>query len=253
MATAYAAEAIVLRSFRTGEADRVVHLLTPNHGRVNVIAKGARKTTAKLGARLEPMTRLEAMIQPGKGDLATITGAHVLWSGDDLRRDPVRALAATGGIEAVVRLFPEPEPDPRLYEGLARYLVAMTEPLGDDVRGGADVVTLAFVLKLLALAGWRPEVAACVACGGAVEVYDAAAGCAFCGACGSGLPLDQATATATARLIAEPLGVLLDMPAAPRAAVARLCRATAQEHGDVRLTLLGQGATGPASTADPAG
>ena len=243
MATAYAAEAIVLRSFRTGEADRVVHLLTLDHGRVNVIAKGARKTTAKLGARLEPMTRIEAMIQPGKGDLATITGAHVLWSGDDLRRDPIRVLAATGGIEAVVRLFPEPEPDERLYRGLERYLVALTEPLGDDVRAGADVVTLAFALKLLALAGWRPEVAACVGCGGAVEVYDAAAGCAFCSACGSGIPLDPVSAAAANRLLGEPLGALLDLPAPQRTAIARLCRATAQEHGDVRLALLGQSPT----------
>lgn len=244
MATAFAADAIVLRSFRTGEADRVVHLLTPDHGRVNVIAKGARKTTAKMGARLEPMTRIEAMIQPGKGDLATITGAHVLWSGDDLRRDAVRVLAATGGIEAVVRLFPEPEPDQRLFDGLARYLVALTEPLGDDVRGGADVLTLAFVLKLLALAGWRPEVAACVGCGGAVEVYDAAAGCAFCSACGSGSVLDQATATAAARLLAEPLGALLALSAPQRGAIARLCRATAEEHGGVRLALLGSSPTG---------
>ena len=69
MATAFAADAIVLRSFRTGEADRVVHLLTPDHGRVNVIAKGARKTTAKMGARLEPMTRIEAMIRGPLRDL----------------------------------------------------------------------------------------------------------------------------------------------------------------------------------------
>ena len=243
MATAYAADAIVLRSFRTGEADRVVHLLTPA-GRVNVIAKGARKTTAKMGARLEPMTRIEAMIQPGKGDLSTITGAHVLWSGDDLRRDPIRVLAATGGIEAIVRLFPEPEPDQRLFDGLARYLVAMTEPLGDDVRTGADVVTLAFVLKLLALAGWRPEVAACVECGGGVEVYDAAAGCAFCGACGSGLPLDQTSATAATRLLGEPLGAVVTLSATQRKTIARLCRATAEEHGGVRLSLLGQSPTG---------
>jgi len=243
VATAYAADAIVLRSFRTGEADRVVHLLTPA-GRVNVIAKGARKTTAKMGARLEPMTRIEAMIQPGKGDLSTITGAHVLWSGDDLRRDPIRVLAATGGIEAIVRLFPEPEPDQRLFDGLARYLVAMTEPLGDDVRTGADVVTLAFVLKLLALAGWRPEVAACVECGGAVEVYDAAAGCAFCGACGSGLPLDQPSATAATRLLGEPLGAVVTLSATQRKTIARLCRATAEEHGGVRLSLLGQSPTG---------
>ncbi len=243
MATAYAAEAIVLRSFRTGEADRVVHLLTPA-GRVNVIAKGARKTTAKMGARLEPMTRIEAMIQPGKSDLSTITGAHVQWTGDDLRRDPIRVLAATAGIEAVVRLFPEPEADRRLFDGLARYLVAMTEPLGDDVRVGADVLTLAFVLKLLALAGWRPEVAACVGCGGTVEVFDAAAGCAYCSACGSGIPLDQTSADAVGRLIGEPLGALLELPPAQRAAIVRVCRAMAEEHGGVRLALLGLTATG---------
>ena len=133
MAAAHASEAIVLRTFRTGEADRVVHLLTPD-GRVNAIAKGARRTTAKLGARLEPFTRIEAMLQPGRGDLLTLTGAHVLWSGDDLRRDPMRVLAGTAGVEAVVRLFPEPEPDERLYQGLARYLEALAEPLGDDPR-----------------------------------------------------------------------------------------------------------------------
>ena len=242
MATAHAAEAIVLRSFRTGEADRVVHLLTPD-GRVNVIAKGARRTTAKLGARLEPFTRIEAMIQPGKGDLATITGAHVLWTGDDLRRDPARVLAATAGVEAVIRLFPEPEPDERLFLGLARYLEALAGPLGDDPRATAETITLAFVLKLLALAGWRPELAACGGCGGPVEVYDAAAGCAFCAGCGSGIPLDARAAAAAERLLGEPLTpVALDPDA--RAAIAGVCRATAQEHGGVRLGLLGRAPTG---------
>ena len=242
MAAAHASEAIVLRTFRTGEADRVVHLLTPD-GRVNAIAKGARRTTAKLGARLEPFTRIEAMLQPGRGDLLTLTGAHVLWSGDDLRRDPKRVLAGTAGVEAVVRLFPEPEPDERLYQGLARYLEALAEPLGDDPRAAADTLTLAFTLKLLALAGWRPEVAACAGCGGPVEVYDAAAGCAFCAACGSGVPLDPASAAAAARLLAEPLAPVA-LGADTRAAIARVCRATAQEHGGVRLSLLGRGATG---------
>jgi DNA repair protein RecO (recombination protein O) len=234
----HAAEAIVLRGFRTGEADLVVHLLTPA-GRVNAIAKGARRTTAKLGARLEPFTRIEAMLQPGRGDLLTITGADVLWSGDDLRRDPVRVLAGTAGIEAVVRLFPEPEPDERLFVGLQRFLETLAGPLGGDPRVGAEGLALAFALKLLALAGWRPEVGACAGCGGAVEVYDAAAGCAFCAACGSGVPLDPAAAAAAARLLAEPLApVVLDD--GTRATIARLCRATAHAHGDVRLTLLGR-------------
>ncbi len=240
MAGAYATEAIVLRSFRTGEADRVVHLLTPAYGRVNVIAKGARKTTAKMGARLEPLTRIDAIVQPGKSDLATITGADVLWSGDQLRRDPVRVLAAMSAIEAVVRLFPEPEPDERLYRGLQRYLEALTEPLGDDLRGAADTLTLAFVVKLLAIAGWRPDVAACVGCGGAVKVYDAAAGCGFCALCGSGIPLGPEAAATTVRMLNEPLGAVPTPAPNLRSLIAQLCRATAEEHGGVRLTLLGE-------------
>lgn len=239
----YATEAIVLRSFRTGEADRVVHLLTPG-GRVNVIAKGARRTTAKMGARLEPLTRIDAVVVPGRGDLATITSADVLWSGDAVRGDPIRVLAASAGIEAVVRLFPEPEPDERLYRGLQRYLEAMADLPADGLRDAAEALTLAFALKLLALAGWRPEVAACARCGGPPAVYDAEAGCAFCATCGSGVPLDAAAAATASRMLAEPLGAVpVPLPPA-RAAIARLCRATAQAHGDVRLALLG--ATGPA-------
>ncbi len=241
MPGAYATEAIVLRSFRTGEADRVVHLLTPEHGRISVIAKGARKTTAKLGSRLEPLTRIDAQVQPGRSDLATITGADVLWSGDALRRDPVRALAATAGIEAVVRLFPEPEADERLFRGLQRYLETVAGPLEGEPRAAVETVTLGFVLKLLALAGWRPEVAACVACGGAVAVYDAAAGCAFCTACGSGIPLEPQAAACATRLLTEPLGTVPAVDGSVRGAIVRVCRETAQEHGGVRLTLLGAG------------
>ncbi len=240
----YATEAIVLRSFRTGEADRVVHLLTPDHGRVNVIAKGARRTTAKMGARLEPLTRIDAVLIPGRGDLATITGADVLWSGDAIRRDSVRALAASAGIEAVVRLFPEPEPDERLFRGLQRYLEAVADAPADGLRDAVEALTLAFALKLLALAGWRPEVGVCVRCGAPPAVYDAEAGCAYCATCGSGIPLDASTAATAARMLSEPLGAVPVPPAAVRAAIAGVCRATAQAHGDVRLALLG--ATGSA-------
>jgi DNA repair protein RecO (recombination protein O) len=240
MAVAYATEAIVLRSFRTGEADRVVHLLSPEHGRIAAIAKGARRTTAKLGARLEPLTRIEAVLQPGRGELVVLTGADVLWSGDDVRRDPVRAFAATAGVEAVVRLFPEPEPDERLFLGLRRFLESLAEPLGGDPRATADALVLAFALKLLALAGWRPEVAACAGCGGAIEVYDAAAGTGLCAACGAGVPLPASAALAACRLLGEPLGAAPVPSPDDRAAIARLCRVTAEAHGDVRLGLLGR-------------
>lgn len=243
MAGAYATEAIVLRSFRTGEADRVVHLLSPTHGRVNVIAKGARRTKARLGARLEPLTRIDAILQPGRSELAVITGADVLWSGDDVRRDPLRALAATAGVEAVVRLFPEPEPDERLYRGLQRFLEVLAGSLGDDPRSMLDITTIGFVLKLLALAGWRPELGACVRCGLEVAVYDAQAGCAFCGGCGSGTPLSPAAAVVAGRMLTEPLGRGIAASLQDRREITRICRATAEAHGNVRLALLGQGST----------
>ncbi|MEY4225518.1 MAG: hypothetical protein RL190_275 [Actinomycetota bacterium] len=234
----FATEAIVLRTFRTGEADRVAHLLTPGHGRVGAIAKGARKTTSRLGARLEPLTRIEAVLAPGRGDLAVLTSADVLDSGDAIRADPVRALAASAGVEAVVRLFPEPEPDERLFQGLTRFLETLADDLGEDPRAAADALALAFALKLLALAGWRPEVAACAGCGGPPVAYDAAQGCAVCPDCGSGWPLGPEAARWTARLLAEPLAAGLVPDPESRAAIARIVRETAAEHGDVRLALL---------------
>ena len=233
----------MLRSFRTGEADRVVHLLTPGYGRVNVIAKGARRTTGKMGASLEPLTRLEVVLQPGRGDLAIVTSADIQWSGDAVRRDPQRAFAASAGIEAIVRLFPEPEPEERLYRGLQRFLEVIAEPLGNDPQAAAEMITLGFVLKLLTLAGWRPEIAACVRCGQPTEVYDAQAGCGYCAVCGSGSPLGPVAALAAARLILEPLGAVPVADSPERRQVARLCRETAEAHGGVRLRLLGQTTT----------
>lgn len=234
----YATEAIVLRTFRTGEADRVAHLLTPGHGRVAVIAKGARRTTSKLGARLEPLTRIDAVLAPGRGELAVLASADVIDSGDPVRADPVRALAASAGVEAVVRLFPEPEPDERLYQGLARLLEALAGDLGPEPRAAADALALAFALKLLALAGWRPEVGACAGCGAPPAAYDAAQGCAVCAACGAGSPLEPEQARWAARLLAEPLSAALVPDPEARAAIARIVRETAAEHGDVRLAML---------------
>src|ERR671929_206462 len=52
----YKTEAIVLRSFRLGEADRVLHLYTLERGRVGAVAKGVRRTKSRFGARLDPLS-----------------------------------------------------------------------------------------------------------------------------------------------------------------------------------------------------
>ena len=75
MGRTYKADAVVLRSLRFGEADRILHLYTAERGRVNAIAKGVRKTTSRFGGRLEPLTRAQLLLHEGRGELHTVSGA----------------------------------------------------------------------------------------------------------------------------------------------------------------------------------
>ena len=87
----YRDEAIVLRTHKLGEADRIITLLTRQHGRVRAVAKGVRRTTSRFGSRLEPFTHVDLQLAEGRnldvdhpgrdarpvrrGDLATTTTA----------------------------------------------------------------------------------------------------------------------------------------------------------------------------------
>ena len=71
-------EAVVLRSIRYGEADRILHLYTPHHGRVGAIAKGVRRARSRFGARLEPFFHLRAGLHEGRGELLTVTSADTI-------------------------------------------------------------------------------------------------------------------------------------------------------------------------------
>jgi DNA repair protein RecO (recombination protein O) len=86
MGYALRTEAIVLRSMRYGEADRILHLYTPNHGRLSAIAKGVRRARSRFGARLEPFFHIRAMLHQGRSDLYTVTGADTVATHAALRR-----------------------------------------------------------------------------------------------------------------------------------------------------------------------
>ena len=75
-------EAVVLRSFAFGEADRVLHVYTQASGRVGVVAKGVRRTKSRFGGRLEPFSHVELSIHRGRGELGTVTGASLVRSHD---------------------------------------------------------------------------------------------------------------------------------------------------------------------------
>ena len=90
-------EAVVLRSFAFGEADRVLHVYTQASGRIGVVAKGVRRTKSRFGGRLEPFSHVELSIHRGRGELGTVTGASLVRSHDAIRTDAYRLRPGSSG------------------------------------------------------------------------------------------------------------------------------------------------------------
>src|SRR3954453_14408575 len=108
-------EAIVLRGIRYGEADRVLHLYTPERGRVSAIAKGVRRTRSRFGGRLEPFFRLRLVFHEGRSDLLTVTSAENVAAHPPLREDAGALDAAARACDAVGRLFDDGDPNPAVF------------------------------------------------------------------------------------------------------------------------------------------
>src|SRR6266487_501473 len=140
VARSYKTEAVVLRSFRLGEADRVLHLYTLDRGRVGAVAKGVRKTKSRFGARLEPLSHAELLLHQGGSELQTVTGAELIRSHRATREEPYRLGAGLVGAEAMLRLFPEQEANSRAFHALTRFLDLLDElePLAPGTPGSAD-------------------------------------------------------------------------------------------------------------------
>jgi DNA repair protein RecO (recombination protein O) len=238
----YKADAVVLRSLRFGEADRVLHLYTAERGRVNAIAKGVRKTTSRFGARLEPLTRAQLLLHEGRGELHTFSGADVVSAHAGVRAAPYALAVAQIGSEAVLKLFPEPEPHPRVFEGFMRFLDLLEQGVQAAPDPICDAAGLGFQLKLLALAGYLPHLASCAGCGSdaALVGYSAAAGGAVCGPCAAddgAFRLRPGSLETVAALVERPLTAgPLTGPAAADAV--RVVESTYEHHGGFRLRTL---------------
>jgi len=179
-------EAVVLRSFRFGEADRILHVYTADRGRVGAIAKGVRKTKSRFGARLEPFSHVELMLHQGSGELHTVTGVSLVDAHRLAREDSYRLSVGLVGAEAMLRLFVEEEQNERAFEALTRFLCAVDAvPAGGRGRASLDPLALAFQLKLLWLSGYVPHLESCVECESTHELigYLPRAGGAVCRPC----------------------------------------------------------------------
>ncbi len=230
-------EAVVLRSMRYGEADRILHLYTPHRGRVSAIAKGVRRARSRFGGRLEPFFRLNIELHEGRGELLTVTGAQTIDGHARLRGDARALDAAARACDAVGRLFETPEPHPGVFNLLCRQLALLDERAGAGA-GVGRAAALAFRLKLLLAAGLAPQLGACASCGEREHLvgFSGAAGGVVCGACEAGsFPLHEDAY----RFMTEALGrALTEVPDAAAAAlgqVERAIAATLEHHAHLRL------------------
>lgn len=183
-------EGIVLRGIRFGEADRILHLYTADHGRINAIAKGVRRPSSRFGGRLEPFFRLELVLHRGRSDLATVTGVHTIEGHPRLRSDGAALNLAARAGDAVLRLLDSTEPNRPAYNLLARYLMLLEQGGGASPPALAHAV--AFRAKLALATGYAPELASCAQCGErqGLVAFSARAGGVVCGACeGDAVPL----------------------------------------------------------------
>src|SRR5437763_5413667 len=178
----YQTEAIVLRSLRFSEADRILHLYTRRRGRIGAVAKGIRKTKSRVGARLEPLSHVELQLHEGSGELQTVRGVDLLSAHRAVREQPYRLGVGLIGAEAMLRLFVEPEANERAFTALARFLDLLDDAAPADRRPAIDPLALSFQLKLLWLSGYLPHVTTCVegGAGGDPVGFSPRAGGAVC-------------------------------------------------------------------------
>jgi DNA repair protein RecO (recombination protein O) len=240
MAGSLKSEAVVLRSMRFGEADRILHLYTPNRGRVSAIAKGVRRTRSRFGGRLEPFFRVRLILHEGRSDLLTVTGAETVEGFPRLREDAAALDTAARACDAVSRLFEHAEPHPPVFNLLCNELAL----LDDDHRRATLANQLAFRLKLLVAAGFAPQLAACASCGEREHLvgFSGAAGGVVCGSCEAGsFPLAEESHAFLAEALARPLAAV---PAGTPRALRQAERAiadTVEHHAHVRLRAASHG------------
>jgi DNA repair protein RecO (recombination protein O) len=227
-------EAVVLRSIRFGEADRVLHLYTLGRGRVGAVAKGVRKTKSRFGARLEPPSNVNLLLYEGR-ELDIVTQADSIDHFRAIRDDLIRMTDAMAMLEAVDQTAQEHKPDVQLY----RMLVGALRTLADREHR-SPLLVAAFYWKLLSMEGFGPMLDRCATCGAGpaagLVAFDLSQGGALCRTCRRGLPVSEGALSLLRRILDGGLTGALAEPASPvTAEVATLATHSLEQHLERRL------------------
>jgi DNA repair protein RecO (recombination protein O) len=175
----YKEQGVVLRRVKLAEADRIVTIMTQGAGKVRAVAKGARRTTSRFGARLEPFTHVSLLLYRGRGALDTVTQAEIIAAHRPLRDDYELITAGEAMLESVDKVAEEHERNVRLFLLLLSGLRALETRPADPAA-----VAESFLLKLLSLSGFHPSLTACAVCGRPhPELFASGQGGAVCAGC----------------------------------------------------------------------
>ncbi len=204
----YRDSAVVLRTYKLAEADRIVVLMTEHHGKVRAVAKGVRKTLSKFGARLEPMSHVQLLLAHGRTDLDIVSQAESIETLAPLVADLDHLTNGMAMLEAVDQMALEREPAPHLY----RMLVGALRTVA---RRSGPLVVPAFYWKLLAAEGITPLLDECARCGepGPLVSIDMDHGGALCRNCRSGAPLSPEALELMRMVLGGRLNDALSVPA----------------------------------------
>ncbi|MDP9406278.1 MAG: DNA repair protein RecO, partial [Actinomycetota bacterium] len=155
----YREQGIVLRTYKLGETDRILSLLTPGRGKVRAVAKGVRRPGSRFGGRLEPYSHVDLQLYEGR-NLDVVAQAELITSFTAVREDFALSACAATIVEAADRVAQEQERATRLVLLVLDALRALAR----DPQY-PSVVLDAYLLRLASLAGYHPDLGACAGCG----------------------------------------------------------------------------------------
>ena len=218
---------VVLRTYKLGEADRIIVLLTAEHGKVRAVAKGVRKTKSRFGGRLEPLCHLSLLMHEGR-NLDVVSQVDTIDSPAPLLNDLDRLTQGLALVEAVDQIALDREPVPALYRMLVGALRTLeTRP--------SPVIVPAFFWKVLASEGVQPQLHTCVSCGVgepdvALVAFDMNEGGVLCRTCRRGRPVSPEALRITRMILGGQLNAAIDEPVSAATAEVATLATAALEH-----------------------
>lgn len=181
----YRDEAVVLRTHKLGEADRIITLLSRQHGKIRAVAKGVRRTSSKFGARLEPFSHIDVQLATGRTFQIVTQVVSMDAFGEHLISDYGRWTTGQVILETADRLVAEEgEPAVQQFVLLVGALRALDTGTADGPRP-AGLILDSYLLRAMAVAGYAPSFFDCARCGlvGPHSSFSPAAGGVVCEQC----------------------------------------------------------------------